>query len=160
MIFVLLGRDVAAPETIRYWANERIRLGKNTASDPEITEALECAATMETERLDGALVPDVPIERLEIGVRSYNCLRNGYLCNMEDGSRSILALEYPAGVRHFGQRSYVDICLALLNQVGIFQNELFESPWWRTAPSSWCKEVKAALADKSTAATGGERGNN
>ena len=50
MTFVLLGRDVSAPATIRFWVSERIRLGKNTREDPQIVEALQCAATMETER--------------------------------------------------------------------------------------------------------------
>lgn len=45
--FVLLGRDAAAPATIRFWTNERIRLGKNKPDDPQITEALSCAAQME-----------------------------------------------------------------------------------------------------------------
>lgn len=49
MTFVLLGRDVAAPATIRFWVNERIRLGKNVAEDPQIVEALECAKIMEGE---------------------------------------------------------------------------------------------------------------
>lgn len=39
--FVLLGRDVAAPVAIRAWIEERIRLGKNKASDPQIIEAYE-----------------------------------------------------------------------------------------------------------------------
>lgn len=50
MTFVLLGRDLAAPATIRFWVAERIRLGKNTESDPQIVEALECAAWMERHR--------------------------------------------------------------------------------------------------------------
>jgi len=50
MTFVLLGRDAAAPETIRFWAWERIRLGKNKPDDPQIQEALACAETMERER--------------------------------------------------------------------------------------------------------------
>ncbi len=49
MTFVLLGRDAAAPFAIRAWANERIRLGKNTATDPQILEARACADTMEKE---------------------------------------------------------------------------------------------------------------
>jgi hypothetical protein len=49
MVFVLLGRDPAAPVAIRAWAEERIRLGKNTSADAQIVEALECATTMETE---------------------------------------------------------------------------------------------------------------
>lgn len=46
-LFVLLGRDVTAPATIRFWCNERIRLGKNTAGDHQIVEALNCAREME-----------------------------------------------------------------------------------------------------------------
>lgn len=50
MLFVLLARDVAAPDTIRYWVEERIRLGKNRRKDAQIQEALGCAKTMERER--------------------------------------------------------------------------------------------------------------
>ncbi len=49
MVFVLLSRDAAAPVAIRAWVAERLRLGKNTDADAQIIEALECAATMETE---------------------------------------------------------------------------------------------------------------
>lgn len=52
MTFVLLGRDSAAPEAIRAWVRERIRLGKNVENDPQITEAIQCAETMEKEWLD------------------------------------------------------------------------------------------------------------
>jgi hypothetical protein len=47
MLFVLLGRDAAAPATIRFWMEERIRLGKNTGEDEQITEAAMCATQME-----------------------------------------------------------------------------------------------------------------
>lgn len=47
MTFVLLGRDAAAPAAIRAWVDERIRLGKNSVSDAQIREALECAEMME-----------------------------------------------------------------------------------------------------------------
>lgn len=50
LLFVLLGRDSAAPSTIRHWVRERIRLGKNEPGDAQIVEALECAKTMERER--------------------------------------------------------------------------------------------------------------
>jgi len=50
-IFVLLGRDEAAPRAIRDWVRERLRLGKNTMGDPQITEALDCAEKMVAERL-------------------------------------------------------------------------------------------------------------
>ena len=49
-IFVLLARDKAAPATIRFWANERIRLGKNQFHDRQIQEAFECAKLMEKAR--------------------------------------------------------------------------------------------------------------
>ncbi len=47
MTFVLLGRDAAAPFTIRAWCDERIRLGKNKNDDAQILEAYACAARME-----------------------------------------------------------------------------------------------------------------
>jgi hypothetical protein len=50
LIFVLLGRDVAAAATIRFWTLERIRLGKNKFNDQQIQEALSVAETMERER--------------------------------------------------------------------------------------------------------------
>ncbi len=49
-LFVLLARDPAAPETIRYWVDLRLRLGKNKPKDPQIVEAWECANLMERER--------------------------------------------------------------------------------------------------------------
>lgn len=39
MLFVLLGRDGAAPAAVRAWIEERIRLGKNARADPQILEA-------------------------------------------------------------------------------------------------------------------------
>jgi hypothetical protein len=53
MTFVLLGRDAAAPAVIRAWCAERIRLGKNQESDPQIAEAMACALTMEREARGG-----------------------------------------------------------------------------------------------------------
>ena len=50
MVFVLRSKDAAAPFVIRAWVQERIRLGKNRATDAKITEALHCAETMEAER--------------------------------------------------------------------------------------------------------------
>jgi hypothetical protein len=49
MVFVLLSRDAAAPVAIRAWVAERLRLGKNVATDAQIVEALECAAIMAAE---------------------------------------------------------------------------------------------------------------
>jgi hypothetical protein len=49
MLFVLLGRDVAAPDTIRHWCALRCSMGKNDMTDPQIQEALACADVMEAE---------------------------------------------------------------------------------------------------------------
>ena len=49
-IFTLLGRDIAAPNVIRFWCYERIRLGKNIWNDSQIVEALACAQGMEDEQ--------------------------------------------------------------------------------------------------------------
>jgi hypothetical protein len=38
-LFVLLGRDPAAPAAVRAWIEARIRLGKNLPSDPQVLEA-------------------------------------------------------------------------------------------------------------------------
>ncbi len=49
-LFVLLGRDLAAPVAVNAWIDERIRLGKNTRTDPQIVEALAWALTVEAEQ--------------------------------------------------------------------------------------------------------------
>ena len=46
LIFVLLGRDKAAPIAILAWIEERIRLGKNKRDDLQIVEAYHWAATV------------------------------------------------------------------------------------------------------------------
>lgn len=46
-LFVLLGRDAAAPYAIREWCKQRILLGKNSPGDMQIEEALHCASEME-----------------------------------------------------------------------------------------------------------------
>jgi hypothetical protein len=46
-LFVLLGRDAAAPAAIRAWVSERYRLGLNQPSDLKIVHALEAARKME-----------------------------------------------------------------------------------------------------------------
>lgn len=50
MVFVLLGRDEAAPAAIRAWAYDRVRLGKNDFNDPQIVDAMQCADMMDRER--------------------------------------------------------------------------------------------------------------
>lgn len=47
MTFVLLARDRAAPATIRFWVEERIRLGMNKIDDAQLQEALDCARKIE-----------------------------------------------------------------------------------------------------------------
>ena len=59
-VFTLMGRDVAAPNTIRFWAAERIRLGKNQPGHRQITEALKCASQMEEDYASGAFLPVMP----------------------------------------------------------------------------------------------------
>lgn len=48
-VFILLERDVATPDTIRFWCSERVRKGKNTWSDDQIKEALQLAAAIAAE---------------------------------------------------------------------------------------------------------------
>lgn len=48
LVFVLLERDHSAPVAIRAWVAHRVETGKNEAGDSQITEAIECAAQMET----------------------------------------------------------------------------------------------------------------
>jgi hypothetical protein len=43
MMFILLGRDKAAPATIRAWIRERIRMGLNKPGDSQLKEAEERA---------------------------------------------------------------------------------------------------------------------
>lgn len=50
MVFVLRGKDECSPATIRFWVSERLRLGKNKATDLKIIFALEDADSMERER--------------------------------------------------------------------------------------------------------------
>ena len=51
MVFVLLGRDAAAPAAILAWIDKRIELGLNVETDPKIVEARACAETMYYERV-------------------------------------------------------------------------------------------------------------
>ena len=51
-MFVLLARAEAAPIAIKAWIDERIRLGKNTEGDEQITEAYDCLESMRRERED------------------------------------------------------------------------------------------------------------
>ncbi len=46
-VFVLLERDLATAATIRFWCEERIRLGKNKSDDAQIVGALREADLIE-----------------------------------------------------------------------------------------------------------------
>lgn len=46
MLFVLLGRDEAAADTVREWCALRVKIGKNKWTDPQIQNALACADAM------------------------------------------------------------------------------------------------------------------
>jgi hypothetical protein len=50
MVFVLIGHDVCAAETIRDWCQRRILRGKNKIDDKQIQEALAAAEIMDRER--------------------------------------------------------------------------------------------------------------
>ena len=52
LLFVLLSRDYAAPKTIRFWADLRIRLGMNKPDDAQIIEARACAEKFEIQHLE------------------------------------------------------------------------------------------------------------
>ena len=47
ILFVLLERDEAMAETIRFWAAKRIEKGLNADGDPQIVEALVTANLLE-----------------------------------------------------------------------------------------------------------------
>jgi len=47
IVFVILGRDAAAPHAIREWAAKRIALGKNAPEDAQIVSALRDARKIE-----------------------------------------------------------------------------------------------------------------
>lgn len=49
-LFVLLGRDAAATITVRFWIEERIRLGLNFRTDAKIQDAEEWIKAVQTER--------------------------------------------------------------------------------------------------------------
>ena len=46
LLFVILERDPAAPATVRFWCDERIRQGLNHETDAKIQNAREIASKM------------------------------------------------------------------------------------------------------------------
>lgn len=54
--FVLLGRDKAATVAVEAWIEERIRIGKNTADDPQIQEARQWCDNVRAEHEFKAIV--------------------------------------------------------------------------------------------------------
>ncbi len=53
LIFVLLGRDRAAPVAVRAWVEERIRSGKNQRTDTTILDAERWIEAVLAEQKDG-----------------------------------------------------------------------------------------------------------
>lgn len=51
-LFVLLGRDPAAPYAIRCWIEERLARGLNHPDDIQVTNAMRCARAMEAQQRD------------------------------------------------------------------------------------------------------------
>ena len=49
MLFVLLGRDAAAADTVEFWCDKRIELGLNHWSDEQIMEARRWVMTVREE---------------------------------------------------------------------------------------------------------------
>ncbi|HVW10972.1 MAG TPA: hypothetical protein VHC90_20440 [Bryobacteraceae bacterium] len=49
-VFVLLARDATVPFVVLFWCLLRIVCFKNRSSDPQITEAVDCAFRMMRER--------------------------------------------------------------------------------------------------------------
>lgn len=47
MVFVLIEKDLAAADTIRFWIKKRIELGKNKIGDAQLLEAEACAKYIE-----------------------------------------------------------------------------------------------------------------
>lgn len=52
-MFILLGRDVAAPNAIRFWATARIQANENQEGDAQIEGARAIAAAMERFQSNG-----------------------------------------------------------------------------------------------------------
>lgn len=50
MVFVLLARDLAAPEAIRAWVGERLALGLNRAGDKQIENAIKTIQKMKRQQ--------------------------------------------------------------------------------------------------------------
>ena len=57
MTFVLLARDAAAPDAIRFWAAKRCVIGKNKLTDSQIKEAMACADEMDRQLAGSAAIP-------------------------------------------------------------------------------------------------------
>jgi hypothetical protein len=128
MVFVLLGRDPAAPIAIRRWATERILLGKNGYYDTQIVEAMECAATMEHE---GRKWVDAPIKRPP-----------GCQCHLEEGdSPCPVHGDDPAAVAAPGHAKAIQEIDAAL-----FNGDTFDDPAVRAVLSAyvdrWARELR------------------
>lgn len=64
MIFVLLGRDLAATVAVRAWIDERLRIGKNKPGDKKIKEAEEWIKTVIDEQQTEVILDDQKLLQL------------------------------------------------------------------------------------------------
>ena len=64
MTFVLLGRDTAAVDTVRFWIEQRIRMGKNKRTDKQILAAETWIYTVST---DPTARGENPVDDAEAG---------------------------------------------------------------------------------------------
>lgn len=78
------------------------------------------------------------VEDLSITVRSFNCLNQpGVNIPLSDPASRILEIEHPQRISYFGRISYLDVMMALERDAKIPNSTLRDSPFYRTAPSTW-----------------------
>lgn len=104
MTFVLLGRDPAARVAVQVWIEERIRIGKNKRTDPQIQEAGACQELM---------APALMQEEKEAGLANalQGTLRQAFRLGLNTGKglKGISAYNLtPEGVALYGETTYVD----------------------------------------------------
>lgn len=58
LMLILLARDAAASDTVRFWAGMRVKLGLNGPDDPQIAQAMALADLMQEQ---------LPVIRAELG---------------------------------------------------------------------------------------------
>lgn len=79
---------------------------------------------------------DMPWDELELPARVQNSLHNCAELKHDDSLRSLLALEHPQRLNHFGLWSFSHI-LAALEKVDVSEQEIRSSVFFRSSPASW-----------------------